>query len=91
MRQTIDQRFLAKVSQFGRESDGSTAIEYAMVGSLMAVALIAAMSSLGQSVAATYGKVGSALEGTPDMPGPTTAAASMAAPKSAASTAPTKP
>lgn len=62
-----------------------------MVGSLMAVALIAAMSSLGQSVAATYGKVGSALEGTPDMPGPTTAAASMAAPKSAASTAPTKP
>lgn len=88
LRQTAGKRFLARVRVIGRRSEGSTAIEYAMVASLMGVALIAAMSTLGQSVAATYGKVGAALEGSPDMPGPTTAAASMSSPKKTPSTPP---
>ena len=79
MRQISGKRFLARLRGLHKQSEGSTAIEDAMVASLMGVALIAAMASLGQSVAGTYGKVGSAIEGSPDMPGPTTAAASMAA------------
>ena len=81
-------RFLERVRVFGQRSEGSTAIEYAMVASFMAVALIAAMSTLGQSVAATYGKIGAALEGSPDMPTPTTAAASMSAPAPATAAPP---
>lgn len=88
MRQTTGKRFFARVAGIGERSEGSTAIEYAMVAGLMGVALIAAMSTLGQSVAATYSKVGAALEGSPDMPGPTTAAASMSAPKKTPTTPP---
>ena len=77
MRQVSGRRFLAKILTLRQRSDGSTAIEYAMIASLMGVALIAVMSSLGQSTAGTYAKVGAAIEGSPDLPA-ASGAASMA-------------
>ena len=86
MRQMSGKRFLERVRDFGQRSEGSTAIEYAMVASFMAVALIAAMATLGQSVAATFDKVSAALEGSADMPSPTTAAGGATAPAGSSAT-----
>jgi Flp pilus assembly pilin Flp len=47
---------------FTRCRSGGTAIEYALIAALLAVTLIAAINSAGQSLAATMGYVGSSMD-----------------------------
>ena len=46
-----------------RDEQGATAIEYGLIAALIAVAAIAAMSSLGDQLSSTFGEVSSAMAG----------------------------
>jgi pilus assembly protein Flp/PilA len=48
---------------FIREEDGVTAIEYGLIAALIAVAIIVALTSLGQSLESNFAEVSSALDG----------------------------
>ena len=48
---------------FVRDNRGATAIEYALLASLIAVAAIVAMNSLGSNLNTTYSKVSNELGG----------------------------
>ena len=48
---------------FVREENGVTAIEYGLIAALIAVAIIVALTSLGQSLESNFGEVSSALDG----------------------------
>ena len=49
------------VSRFLKDESGATAIEYGLIASLIAVALIAVMKTMGGRVSTTFGKIGSAM------------------------------
>jgi pilus assembly protein Flp/PilA len=44
-----------------KKEDGATAIEYGLIASLIAVAIIAALSFLGSTLTTTFSKVSAAL------------------------------
>ena len=44
-----------------RDEQGATAIEYGLIAALIAVAAIAAMTSLGENLNTTFGEVNTAL------------------------------
>ena len=48
---------------FVREENGVTAIEYGLIAALIAVAIIIALTSLGQSLESNFAEVSSALDG----------------------------
>jgi pilus assembly protein Flp/PilA len=50
-------------SKLIRNEEGATAIEYGLIAALIAVAAIAAMTSLGSNLNTTFGEVNTALEG----------------------------
>ena len=53
--------FLSSVKALVRKEDGVTAIEYALIAALIAVAIIAAVSTLGGKVSNTFSKAGNAM------------------------------
>lgn len=46
------------------DEEGATAIEYGLIAALIAVAMITALTSLGENLSATFTKVGDELETT---------------------------
>lgn len=53
---------MTKIRNFLRNNKGATAIEYGLIAALIAVAAIAAMSGLGNSLKSTFGNVSSTLD-----------------------------
>ena len=51
------------VSRFVKDESGATAIEYGLIAALIAVAAIAAMSSLGNNLSNTFNDVNNELDG----------------------------
>ena len=47
---------------FLADQSGATAIEYALIASLIAVAIIGALSTLGTKLSSTFSEVGSSLQ-----------------------------
>ena len=50
------------ILNFIRNESGATAIEYALIASLIAVAIITAVSTVGTKVSTVFGEVGSSLK-----------------------------
>jgi pilus assembly protein Flp/PilA len=57
-------RNLARIQRFLASEDGPTAVEYAVMLSLIVVACIAILQSLGTSVSSTFSSVSSAVSGS---------------------------
>ncbi len=49
--------------KFVKDESGATAIEYSLIAALVSVASIAALTSLGGSLTATFGSIDTALKG----------------------------
>jgi pilus assembly protein Flp/PilA len=49
-------------TKFFKNEDGATAIEYGLIAALIAVAAIAAMTSLGENLSGTFTNVGDKLD-----------------------------
>ena len=49
------------VSRFLKDESGATAIEYGLIASLIAVALIAVMKTMSTKVSGTFNKIGAAM------------------------------
>ena len=52
---------MSKVMQFIRDESGATAIEYALIASLIAVVIIGAVQTVGNKVSTVFTEVGGAL------------------------------
>lgn len=52
------------IGKLRRNEEGVTAIEYGLIAALIAVVLIAALTTLGTSLSAKFGAVASAVSGT---------------------------
>ena len=52
----------ARIQQFLSDNQGATAIEYALIASLIAVALITILGALGSRLAGEFSEVSSALK-----------------------------
>ena len=52
--------------KFLRDENGVTAIEYGLIAALVAVAIIIALTNLGQSLESNFAEVSSALDGASD-------------------------
>jgi pilus assembly protein Flp/PilA len=50
------------ISNFIRNESGATAIEYALIASLIAVAIITAVSTVGTKVSTVFSEVGNSLK-----------------------------
>ncbi len=50
------------VNKFIRNEDGATAIEYALIASLIAVAIITAVQTVGTKVSTVFTEVGNSLK-----------------------------
>lgn len=50
------------VSQFLKDTSGATAIEYALLSSLIAVFIVAALSNLGSKLSSEFSEVGAAIK-----------------------------
>ncbi len=50
-----------KLLSFAKDESGATAIEYGLLASLIAVAIISAVTALGTKTSATFNKVGNVL------------------------------
>ena len=50
------------VKRFGRDESGATAIEYGLIAAGIAVAIIAAVGLLGDSLTSLFGEVDTALQ-----------------------------
>ncbi len=55
---------LSRVRRFLVSEDGPTAVEYAVMLALILVACITIITTLGQSISSTFGKVNSSLGGS---------------------------
>ena len=53
--------FVSGFKSFVRDEEGVTAIEYALIAALLAIAIITAVSTLGGKVSNTFTKVGNSL------------------------------
>jgi len=56
---------MEKFIRFLKEEEGLVAIEYALIGSLIAVVIIAVVTALGQEIIAIFNTILTALGGTP--------------------------
>ena len=54
-------RFLSQVAEFLKRDDGPTAVEYAVMLSLIIVVCLAAISVLGQKASGTFTSVGKSI------------------------------
>ena len=54
---------MTKLIKLIRDENGATAIEYGLIAALIAVAAIAAMSSLGNNLSNTFNDVNNELDG----------------------------
>jgi len=54
-------RFLSQVAEFLKREDGPTAVEYAVMLSLIIVVCLAAISVLGQKASGTFTQVGNTI------------------------------
>ena len=50
------------IARFARDESGATAIEYGLIASLISVAIIVAVTSVGTSLTTTFGKVSAQLK-----------------------------
>ena len=50
------------MTRFGRDRSGATAIEYGLIAALIAVAIIAALTLVGDDMEATFNAVGNNLD-----------------------------
>jgi pilus assembly protein Flp/PilA len=48
-------------SRFAKDESGATAIEYGLIAALIALVLVAALTTLGDNVGTTFNNVGDAL------------------------------
>ena len=48
---------MKRIMEFLRDEEGVTAIEYALIAALIAVAIIAALGTLGGDISATFNEV----------------------------------
>ncbi|TCV00620.1 pilus assembly protein Flp/PilA [Paracandidimonas soli] len=55
------------LKQFWNDEEGATAVEYALIVGLIAVALITALGVLGTDIGELFGRIGQALDGV-EMP-----------------------
>ena len=55
------QNLLTKVKNFIREEEGATAVEYGLLVALIAVAIIAAVTTLGTNLTAKFNSVATAI------------------------------
>ena len=55
---------MQKIRTFLKNSKGATAIEYGLIAALIAVAAIAAMQGLGNSLKTTFGNVATNMKAT---------------------------
>lgn len=53
---------IASLRHFIREESGATAIEYALIAALIAVAIIGALQVLGTSISSEFGEVSNAMK-----------------------------
>jgi pilus assembly protein Flp/PilA len=53
------------LDRFGRDESGVTAIEYGLIGGLVAVAIIGAVTTVGAALNAVFTGIGTALTGAP--------------------------
>jgi pilus assembly protein Flp/PilA len=53
--------FLNKLSALGRDKRGITALEYGLIAGLVAVVIVASVTSLGVTLNTTFAAIGSAL------------------------------
>ena len=53
---------MAILNQFLRNEDGATAIEYALIASLIAIFIVAAVELVGTQVSTVFTEVGNALK-----------------------------
>lgn len=51
------------INRFFKDEEGATAIEYGLIAALIAVAIITAVGTLGDQLAAAFGTVNTSLEG----------------------------
>ena len=61
-RQTTGTTMKTLFSRFAADESGATAIEYGLIASLIAVAIITAVTSVGTKAALTFGKVSAQLK-----------------------------
>jgi pilus assembly protein Flp/PilA len=54
---------LTKIQNFVQEEEGASAVEYGLLVALIAVVIIAAVTTLGTSLSTTFTTVGSAVAG----------------------------
>ncbi len=54
-------KILRLIKCFRKNDDGATAIEYGLIAALIAVVIIAAVTSIGTTLNATFSKVGATL------------------------------
>jgi pilus assembly protein Flp/PilA len=59
--QTLKENIMKFVRNFLREEDGVTAIEYGLIAALIAVVIIAAVTTVGSNLKTTFERIGSAL------------------------------
>jgi pilus assembly protein Flp/PilA len=57
----IMNNIIAKAIQFIRDEDGISAIEYALLGSLIALAIIAAVSGLATKISTAFNTIGDSI------------------------------
>jgi pilus assembly protein Flp/PilA len=57
-------RILNLVTDFARNEDGPTAVEYAVMLALIIVVCLAAITVIGTNASTTFSKVGSSLKGS---------------------------
>lgn len=50
------------INKLARDEDGATAIEYGLIAALIAVGLIAALTTIGEELTASFETVGDGLE-----------------------------
>jgi pilus assembly protein Flp/PilA len=53
---------MRQIKQFLRANDGATAIEYALISALIALALVTILTNLGTQLSAEFSEVSSALK-----------------------------
>lgn len=53
----------ALIKRFKADEDGATAIEYGLIAALIAVAIIAAVKSVGSTLNTTFSEIDSGLKG----------------------------
>ncbi|WP_062863698.1 Flp family type IVb pilin [Paraburkholderia bannensis] len=52
---------IAKASQFIRDEDGISAIEYALLGSLIALAIVGTVKTLGTTLSTIFTNIGASI------------------------------